>query len=793
MTILLKRYILVFPLALAFLCALSCSGVISGNSESDDNLRIDSLRFYNKYNNVKAYASVLDIEGRGADFEGNRASAVVSESSFLPLKDIIRNPIVLDSVSNLTMERFDSIGLKALVLVDLTLPQASVDAERKAVAQISNFIKDGNLYVSFLKSGGVVTESELCTEFMLDNRFYEDEKDMDKYLYSGIYSKFLEMDDPDGLFAGDSPKVLIVMSDGRVWGDDEPFDPSHFETQNKLSEYVASPKGDKLIFYSDFSLQNQEDMLSGSVNNTILSMCHKTGGLYQDKFNWVECCSIIENRYSLNTEDYIFHFSVPDGRVFSGAPNILTIQCLDSSDSLAFKGSSVYRCGSVFYPVVVNGVSDLIIEIRGIILGILILIFVFIALQFVLPFIKYNLFLKNNVITYRGPNMVVDGKNVADTCYLCKAPFVPGEKVVARCSHTMHKECWDENNYHCPEYGSRCKEGSHYYNSSNLWDFRNAPYYAKWIYFAIISGIIGWCYFYLASIDVVPGFVSWFVEHALEHPTGSSQYESSIMEYSSYVSWLPTFSLCLGVPLMIMLGFLVTRHTKWWKRVLEVVVRTAVGCSAATILFSLNSVIDLSLDRPVLERLIELVIWTAYTFWLAFCLTWRSTVQFHPRKVMRTFSVSILLIFSWSFFCYILLEDYRLFIILSYLVFTTGFALSIARQAPRSNRYVLHTEGCVKTTDIALYKWFRSNPRYVVSIGKSVDCSIQVNWDIKSNVAPRQAEVYMKDSLFYLRAVENGVVLGNGRLLREGQSVRLYHNDHFSIGTTVFTFRESDV
>ena len=55
-------------------------------------------------------------------------------------------------------------------------------------------------------------------------------------------------------------------------------------------------------------------------------------------------------------------------------------------------------------------------------------------------------------------------------------PFETGEKIVVKCGHTMHKTCWDENEYHCPEYSDRCEHGTHYYNRQNLTDSRNASF-----------------------------------------------------------------------------------------------------------------------------------------------------------------------------------------------------------------------------------------------------------------------------------------------------------------------------
>ena len=78
---------------------------------------------------------------------------------------------------------------------------------------------------------------------------------------------------------------------------------------------------------------------------------------------------------------------------------------------------------------------------------------------------------------------------VSEQCYLCKAPFQPGERIVAKCKHVMHEECWEENGYHCPEHGHRCPEGAHYYNRHNLFDRRNASFYLPWLLYALAAGI----------------------------------------------------------------------------------------------------------------------------------------------------------------------------------------------------------------------------------------------------------------------------------------------------------------
>jgi hypothetical protein len=101
-------------------------------------------------------------------------------------------------------------------------------------------------------------------------------------------------------------------------------------------------------------------------------------------------------------------------------------------------------------------------------------------------------------------------------------------------------------------------------------------------------------------------------------------------------------------------------------------------------------------------------------------------------------------------------------------------------------------KGAVKEMDIALFKWFINNPDEVVSIGKSIDCSLQMTWDIKGQVAPVHATLRQSPIGIRLTALEEGVMVGL-KPLKPGNSRLLYHNMKFTIGDTTFTYMERDI
>lgn len=763
--------------------------------ERKENLKINKISFSEDYRTAR----ILTTIDRG--FEGNLSidsiGSNVTVTEFLDdrLSHHLNNKsLSIEKVRNLTAERFDSIGLGMLVVVDLTLPQESVNAERNAVEQVRRAFCHDNLYVSFLKSGGVTTPTELLSDFVLDNSFIEDPGDGDKYLYRGILDKIRELGSGKGPLAGFRNKVLLVMSDGNVWGEYEPYDPEHFASQRKLDEFISSNVWKDCFFYCNFNPQNQDDILYEGANKTILALCSKTGGTYQEKFNWFDCCNSLEEHFGLAPHDYLLYLQNPDGRQYEGVARRVLIDVRDESDSLALSGSALYNIGNEFFPIIINGVSDRVATLRGAILLLAILFAAFITFQFVVPRILYRRFKKKYLVPYTGPTMCVDGVSVADTCYLCKAPFKEGDMVVAKCEHAMHEECWDENGYHCPEYSSRCKHGSHYYNHSDLLDPNNAPYYAKWIYCALGAAVVGWLIFYLCSGQVITSLARDYVENTYQLQPGSQAFIDRMNYYNSYMSYLPAFSFSLGVPMVLFMALIIESRREWWKRIIFAVVRTIAVGTLAFVLFSFNTLFCLTVDMFLLQEAAELFCWTVFTFGAAFCLTFRSYVAKPGRRFYILLLSAVLVAFIWPYVLETIDRDYRSLIAIVYLVYNVLFTLAIVTSAPRSNRYVLHVEGCVKTTDIALYKWFRANPDAVVSIGRSVDCSIQLSWDIKSDVAPKQAEVYMRDGNCYLRALEDGVIVGKKKsALKPGDSLRLYQESAFMIGSTSFTYRETDL
>lgn len=772
---------------LAFVSCSEFDGVLPQKKEkSSDNLVINSITFDPSYKTAVMRATALEDYGNHFVVDSCFRGLEIYESS--KFVNVIHERLDLDAVGvrDLTTERFDSLGIKILVLADLTLPQKDIDKEREAVGNIRANLHNDNLYISFLKSDGVITDTELVTDYIMENCFEEDINGIDKHLYAGILSKMQEIHSRPDIFGTEGQVVLLAMSDGCVWGTDQPLDPDHFEVQEELNRYCRDSSLSAPIYYSNFGNLEMGDFLAASKNNEILTLCKTTGGLYQDKFRWLDFCNAVSKAFGLPDETFEINMVNPDGRIYTGEVLTMRVEMRSPLDSLILSGEINYSV-SEYGSVIVNGASTAAILFNGMLIWIVLMLVTFIAFQYIEPWIRYKIFQKKYVTRYKGPNMSMNGILVAEECYLCKAPFKAGDEIVAKCEHTMHKQCWDENEYHCPEYLGHCTHGAHYYNSENRSDLKNARYFAKWLYVGLLAAFFGWVLAQLSSTNafdfrVHQSFIKT-LDTILTQPL-----PSQTLSDSTLASWASKIYACAA----LLIGLMVVQHKQWGKRLAEIFVR-ALLVAACTFYTMEAAVLSFSfIESASIGILVSFVAFSTATLLFVAIMSFRTPVKPRKKVIAACLAFLFIHILVWNSVLTSYLIDYRIIQLYFYMGYTVLLSIGIATFAPRSNRYVLHTEGCLKTTDIALYKWFRANPEMIVTIGKSVDCNIQMSWDIKGDIAPLQASIFMKNSACYLKAEEGGVTLANGKPLKEGKSVKLYHSTSFTIGTTKYTYTEMD-
>lgn len=776
--------------AILFVFGLTSCQLFSDQDKDDqqpDNLKIQSSHFTDDHKHL-----ILDVNYTGQYYTDNY---LTSDSISVNIQELWANGDTLkgdgvpkvSSYKDVMREKFDSINFHPLILVDLTMSQKVVDAERQAVEKIAYMLGENNVYVAFMRGNGVITPTTPLSKYVLSNSFVSDEA-KDKHLYKAMLAKLNELGNAMNEVGRQRYKVLMVMSDGAVWGDEKPYDEDHFDSQQALIDYYSHYRRGNMLYFAYFT---EEDMADTNDNNLMQMFCQQSKGLYTEQFDWYSVMKDIAHKTYGDYSALQITLEFPDNRIFDGDPRVIDITLM--SDSIVeAKGRMEFWEGSIFKPIIVNGKSELMVGIQGFLLGLLIIAVVYVILQFLMPFVLYKLFRRKYVVSYAGPNTTANGKQVADTCYYCKAPFEEGEMVVAKCEHAMHLECWEENDYHCPEHGLHCKDGSHYYNRADLFDSRNTTFYTEWVLLAIVAAILVWISSTHSYNDFVVRTITRIYCYINDLKWDTLETRQLIGHQLSNVYHLPVFTISMGFYMTVTLGFKIVSHYTWNRRILEVAVRALIAGLISMIIYIICGVIVIVTNIHVIGWLFEWIPWFLLILGMGLVHTYNSRIHINLKWLLECLCLSFVLMLLWYFVVTIQEFDYRITIMIIYIVFCVCYAIGIATVAPQSEHYFFRVEGAVKTMDIALYKWFRSSPHRTVTIGKSVDCSLQMSWEINSVIAPVQAQVTLGRKGVYLMPLEEGVYDAEGKEIMPETKVLLRHGTKFRIGQTTFTYIEKD-
>lgn len=753
---------------------LSTLDTESGKQESDG-LKIIGTRFSDNYKHI-----LLDV-----DVSPDLNSRIRQDSDKVAIKiretvnnikwayETPRQP-VLTRVQNVVAEETEKQNLRILAVVDLTLDQQTVDQQQAALSEIRNVYSSDKVYVSFMYDNRS-TEPLPLTGYVLDNYFVSKENST-KYLYRTIVEKRDEMISPESGFPATDNMALLLFSDGKTYGDDNyPLDPKHYAYKAELDKIYPTLIRDTLsIYYVNMSQESAPDR--DETNTMLRRLCKNYDGLYQNRFDWPALEEDFKRAFGLTYCDYTLQLTNPDGKIYRGYPHVIDLSYVDQStgETLASAHTS-YTLGNVYEPLIINGKNLVQIIVQGLFITLLLSLLVYLVLQYIVPAVSYWLFKRKYVVPYKGPGMVINEQLVGDTCYLCKDKFREDDRIVTKCAHTMHFSCWQENEYHCPEYGRRCRQGSHYYNTRRLWDLRNALPLMYWFLIGLATAFIAWLFFLYDVRLFNPG-----------------QFTASIQGNSAgEISALTSFGFCVSLCIILIFGLASINRRTSMLRALSLLLYALGGALCCSIFFFLECYLVQLLDIASYSYLVDWIPWVLSNILIVYLLNLYMHRSINKRVILISCALSMLSMTIWNFFFVEPLIDYRLLLLCSFILYTLSVALSIAPSTHRSEHYVLSLTGNIKPVDVALYKWFRTSPSEEVTIGRSVNCHLQITWDTTGTISPVQAKIILKNGILRMYALEEGVTVRN-KPWPLNKGLRLYHGTRFTIGTTTFTYKEKD-
>ena len=759
-------------------------------SLKNEDMEILGVKFSPDYKDVLLDVDMSSFLSGKVLTDSNNIEFVVEEIRVNALSERfeIRRQPQLVQVQNMAAVTANNSMFKVLAIVDLTLPQPIVDEQRLALQDLKNIYGDEEIYVCFMYDSEV-SETLPLTDYVLQHYFVS-HKDSEKLLFRSIVEKRDEMRKPDGIFPLTNNQALLIFSDGDVYDENDiPYDPKHYEYKAELDKVYPELVRDTLsIYYVQVGTDWDGKDIEASV--TLRRMCDNYDGLYQEGFDWHQMELDFKKKFDLVYCNYQFKLSNPDKKIYSGNTHTLFLKCYDKRDNSLLASDNIsYTLGNAYEPVIVNGTNKLRIVLQGIFVVIIFFFSVYFIFQFVVPTIRYLYFLRHYVIDYKGKGMVINGKLVGDSCYLCRDNFSENDKIVVKCEHTMHKKCWDENEYKCPEYGRRCKTGSHYFNRKKLWDRKNASPYMIKLLIGGIAALGGWALF-VFDISLIPlEFLNSIIQKINDVNSFDISSNSLFHDHQSLLRIIPNMGFCMGLFNMLFLGMLSVTHGNWKNRIGRLILLSIFCGICCWGFFFVECTVILIFGMTAHTYLIDWIPWLCSSLLLLSVLTWYIDKQLKKRAIVVSCLIGILTMNIWRIIFISIFIDYRLLLLLGFILYSITLALCVPHLTYKYTHSFLSISGSIKPVDVALYKWFKTSSKGNVTIGRSVDCDLQITWDIKGIVSPVHAEIRMQNGKCRLCPLEEGVFI-KGKPCAIGKEYKLYHGLSFNIANTQFTYKE---
>lgn len=694
-------------------------------------------------------------------------------------------------------------NVNLLAVMDMSLDRTELDRQRGMLEKMRHTYCMDNMFLTFMLPGGETSPIYSATGYVLDTYtspltsplMNGTPEDSHSYLYKSLCTILDRISSQSTASPLDTSAFtsIVVFSGSRVYDEDTnlPYDPEHYVYQENLIRMVRDLPSNIEVSFIGEGIDAPASGVAGVSEipdiNILRMLCQGTGGIYMADFSWEMLKEHIRHRFDINISDFEVELRNAEGQFYIGKLSGMSFSFLTGEDSLLTVASKDYTLG-ILEPMAVGTLNRSVIVNNGLLQGVLLMVLAFLIFQFAVPWVGYFIFRRKYVVRYTGPNMTVNEVAVPEKCHLCRAPFRKDDRVVVKCAHVVHWECWEENDCSCPEYGLGCQEGSHFYDRHNLLNVRNTSFYLKWILAASAVALLSWLLFVLSFNILSFNHLDALYEDIFTRMGSAfSITDQSVLLTRCYI--LPIMACHLCFFLTAALSIMTVHKRVWYLRAADILARTVTATAAVLAVFLLYStVVILSHLKGDLTSL-TFIPWMAASIIVAVVSSWHTRIRPGKKYVMTALAVGFFGSFVWRTFSGIECQADISHLLMAYFFFSIGIAVSIAGDIKRHERFFLHTSGPVKEMDIALYKWFSQKKDASVSIGRSVDCSIQITWDIKSQITPVQAEIRLVNGDPCLYAIDGAVSVG-GRALPYRKPVRLYHNDTFVIGLTTFRYVE---
>lgn len=771
--------------------------------------RMDTMRVKLRFNKDGQYISMGNLEKEEVGFVERNYNRIFHQYS-KGLEYVGSANSVLDKLS-------------VVFLVDrsVSLSNSALEKEKHVLSYLVRSIDSRNVSIYVSAMDGMVTPTKKIDNENELNQWMQNNlsslSNSEKHLYEALGAKIEEM---TGLshecypyvthnksLQDDSDKILVVLTNGKVKDDDGKFigGSEFFKMKNfvisQLHSKMNSGKPTNIPTYvvyfgdeKDVKETEKELAMVNSAGNENVN----SGGFVSDYSVASLDDKVVEIVQNRKTE-YVLTFCNKDlGRLYHGQELFLELNVKNEYGEAS--GSTRYVLGNNLKPYINSpGYSKRVVSfyvLFYVIIGSFLFFFiVYLVVQYVVPRLNYSIFLKKYVKLYDR-----DLEGISENCCYCKQKFIAGDKVVTKCKHTVHWECWEENRERCPEYGNTCKTGYYYYNRDKLSDPRNTTPKRDWMMFGMVGAIFARILYQLIPYqEVLPNFIDKILLLLkFDLPDlDSPEMALTMLNFRHKIQGLAVFGFCVG---FVMTFLIRSRLSKERFNVLVALHTFVHSCATALVCFFaflIGSIVFVLFGKDYNCYWTDLVPWLCFGSVVMWLPTMKTQINFFHAAIPAV--VASLLCYS-MFYIIGLQEDMGVFFPLvnvpAIMVLGAGIGIGMAKDLHLSNKYFLHVGESIKGYDIAIYKWMSSSGGFRrVSVGKGMNCMIDMRWDDSNYIEGRQFELFVENDMPYCRVYTNNVKIGTDNICttrEEGDVVQLRNGTVIRIGKTTFTYIEKD-
>jgi len=570
-------------------------------------------------------------------------------------------------------------------------------------------------------------------------------------------------------------RILVILTDGRNDLGDRPTNGTNEKYENSKSNVY-----DNLKTYKDISIYSIG--LGNSIDEDFMKKLPDLTPDPNDGYSNSLTPEQLERVFDEIIVNLSADFSIlcrPSNTVFEGIERLVALRLLDADQKLKLDDKFTYREGSAV-STIRCGKREETKTWLVFLIGIIFLIILFLLSLLIYPLIQNRMFNSRHVSVYKPLN------RVQEDCFYCGTELSDGEKIVTKCEHRVHLDCWKANKHKCTNYPGQCKDGVQ--SRLTVHDFKNKTEESisiYWLLYGAVGGLLAWLLYTSLGNNFVWIKVVKSIYASVQGIQDISSFNSSQNDDVTVYYDLNIMGACMG--LFLTLLFSIVEHKRKWTMpdYLKLAAKSIFGIVLGLLASTLGNYIFMLTDIPFISPLIT---WSIFGTLLGISLSLGSSI------LLRNGLLGGLLGAIIAFVVYYIVGQFGvIYKLLSWMMLGLIMGYIISKVVSMLENFCFIIEsgpGKQIGQKLPIYKWLKIGME--IFMGGNPANHVTLHWE--ENI-PDKLAILSYDSTkqeTYIKITEgNDKISINGRLPELNKKYKLFDGDLLTIGQTKLRYSES--